>query len=183
EIPMELFVRLGTERYEDDGSGTYTYVPEDTSLSPTYTDTMYTCANLKINPDLLKTPTLLGYPDASFTTEDQTVDQTKADLLAEAFSTASLVLNPNVTKQSNFTDLYSDMVSAVGTAGYIYNTVADSQAATVTSIDNARQQIMGVSSNEELQNMIKFQNAFNASSRYINTVNEMIAHILDRLGG
>ncbi|MCR5733860.1 MAG: flagellar hook-associated protein FlgK [Lachnospiraceae bacterium] len=181
-LPMELFVRLGSDRYKDDGSGTYTYVPEDTSGSPADVSTMYTCSNLKINPDLLKQPTKLGHPQESFITDDKEVDQSKADQLANAFSQASLVLNPNVTKTSNFSDLYSDMVSAVGTSGYIYKTIADSQSATVTSIDNARQQIMGVSSNEELQNMIKFQNAFNAASRYINTVNDMIAHVIDRLG-
>ncbi|MBQ9140539.1 MAG: hypothetical protein IJX63_01940 [Lachnospiraceae bacterium] len=30
--------------------------------------------------------------------------------------------------------------------------------------------------------MIKYQNAFNASSRYINVVNEMLAHLLNTLG-
>ncbi|MCR4923325.1 MAG: flagellar hook-associated protein FlgK [Lachnospiraceae bacterium] len=174
--PKELFVRLGTERYTSD---THTYIPENTLVS----QTMYSCKNLKINQELLKEPTLLGYPDKSFTTADKNVDQTKADRLAEAFSTAGLTLNPNVTKESNFVDLYSDMVGAMGTAGYIYKTVSDSQNTTVGSIDSSRQQIMGVSSNEELQNMIKFQNAFNASSRYFNTINEMIDHILNRLGG
>ncbi|MCR4740806.1 MAG: flagellar hook-associated protein FlgK [Lachnospiraceae bacterium] len=182
QCPMELFQRLGSDRYVYDGTD-YKYVPEDTSGSPADVSTMYTCSNLKINPELLKQPTKLGYPQERFITDDKNVDQTKADRLAEAFSSPSLVLNPNVTKISNFSDLYSDMVSSVGTAGYVYKTIADSQSATVTSIDNARQQILGVSSNEELQNMIKFQNAFNAASRYINVVNEMIAHIIDRLGG
>ena len=177
--PKELFVRLGSERYDSTGE----YIPEDTSRSPADTGTMYTIANLKINPELLKEPTLLGYPDRSFTKEDKSVDQSKADLLAEAFSTAGTILNPNVTKKSNYVDLYSDIVSSVATAGYIYKNMSDSQNETATQIDNSRQQIMGVSSNEELQNMIKFQNAFNAASRYINTVNEMIEHLITRLGG
>ena len=48
--------------------------------------------------------------------------------------------------------------------------------------ENARQQIIGVSSDEELSNMIKFQNAFNASSRYINAISEMLAHLINTLG-
>ena len=177
--PKELFIRLDVDRYDDKGE----YNIEDTSTSPADTSSMYTIGNIKINPELLKEPTLLGYPDRNFTTADKNVDQTKADKLAEAFSTAGTLLNPNVTKKSNFVDLYSDMVSSVATAGYIYKSISESQNQTATQLDNSRQQIMGVSSNEELQNMIKFQNAFNAASRYINAVNEMIEHIITRLGG
>lgn len=176
--PKELFVRLGSDRYDSTGQ----YIKEDTTKSPGDTTSMYTIANIKINPELLKEPTLLGYPDRNFTTADKNVDQTKADALAEAFSTQGSILNPNVTKKSNFIDLYSDMVGSLSTAGYIYKSMSESQNQTATQIDNSRQQIMGVSSNEELQNMIKFQNAFNAASRYINTVNDMIDHLLNRLG-
>ena len=75
------------------------------------------------------------------------------------------------------------MISQLASAGYIYKSIADSQNDTATQLDYSRQQITGVSSNEELANMIKFQNAFNASSRYINAVNEMIEHVINRLGG
>ena len=45
----------------------------------------------------------------------------------------------------------------------------------------AREQIVGVSSDDELNNMIRFQNAYNASSRYINVINEMLEHLLNSL--
>ena len=47
---------------------------------------------------------------------------------------------------------------------------------------SAREQDIGVSTDEELSNMIKFQNAYNASSRYINVISEMLEHILSTLG-
>lgn len=50
------------------------------------------------------------------------------------------------------------------------------------SIESARQQVSGVSSDEELSNMIKFQNAYNASSRYINVIDGMLEHLLSTLG-
>ena len=53
---------------------------------------------------------------------------------------------------------------------------------TVDSLFNAREQVIGVSSDEELANMIMFQNAYNASSRYINVISEMLEHILTTLG-
>lgn len=52
----------------------------------------------------------------------------------------------------------------------------------MTAVDNQRSQVMGVSSDEELTKMIKFQNAYNASSRFINVVNEMIESMITQLG-
>ena len=47
---------------------------------------------------------------------------------------------------------------------------------------SVREQIVGVSSDEELTNMIMYQNAYNASSRYINVISEMLDHLLSTLG-
>lgn len=183
ELPIELFVRLGTDRYVKNGSGEYEYVPEDVSGSPADVSSMYTISNMRINGDLLKQPTLLGYPDSGFVKPDKSVDQDKADALADAFSSASLILNPNVTKQSSYKDYYADMLSLASNSGNVYKSFSDAQALTVDSIDDSRQQIMGVNSSEELSNMIKFQNAYNASSRFINAVSEMLDHLINRLGG
>ena len=53
---------------------------------------------------------------------------------------------------------------------------------TVDNISAAREQVLGVSSDEELSNMIMFQNAYNASSRYINVISELLEHIINTLG-
>ena len=42
---------------------------------------------------------------------------------------------------------------------------------------------IGVGSDDELTDMIKFQNAYNASSRYINVVSSMIDYLLNSLVG
>ncbi|WP_418631501.1 flagellar basal body rod C-terminal domain-containing protein, partial [Waltera sp.] len=58
----------------------------------------------------------------------------------------------------------------------------ENQVSTVEATQSAREQVIGVSTDEELSNMIKFQNAYNASSRYINVISEMLEHILSTLG-
>ena len=40
---------------------------------------------------------------------------------------------------------------------------------------------MGVSTDEELADLIKFQKCFDASSRYITVVDEMIEHLITSL--
>lgn len=52
---------------------------------------------------------------------------------------------------------------------------------TVSSVDNKRQQVIGVSSDEELTYMIKFQSAYNAASRFMNVINEMTELIVTGL--
>ena len=60
--------------------------------------------------------------------------------------------------------------------------MAKSQETTTQSVDNQRQQVLGTSSDEELTHMIKFQQAFNAASRYITVIDEMLEHVVTRLG-
>ena len=101
----------------------------------------------------------------------------------EAFSKKYLTLNPNATDKNNFATYYENIVKQYASLGSVFRNVADTQTSTVESIENSRQMVMGVSSSEELTNMIKFQNAYNASSRYINVVSEMLEHLITRLGG
>ena len=58
--------------------------------------------------------------------------------------------------------------------GKIYSSMADNEAELATALHNQRLQVMGVSSDDELSNMIKYQQAYNAASRYINVVSELI---------
>ena len=139
-------------------------------------DTMYTLSNLKVNPNLLQEAAMLG-----FMLEDGSVDYTTAEALKGAFTEEVYTLNPNVQKKTCFVDYYTDMVSQVANSGAVFKSIYDNQAATVEATYSAREQIVGVSSDEELSNMIKFQNAYNASSRYINVISEMLEHIINTL--
>ena len=73
------------------------------------------------------------------------------------------------------------MIQDVATVGSVYEGLSEGLTAEVESIENSRQQVIGVSSDEELQNMIKYQNAYNAASRFINVISEMLEHIVTRL--
>jgi flagellar hook-associated protein 1 FlgK len=82
----------------------------------------------------------------------------------------------------NFVDYYKNLVAQVANSGSVFRAIQDSQTTTTDALEAAREQIVGVSSDEELTNMIMYQNAYNASSRYINVVDEMLEHILNTLG-
>ena len=52
--------------------------------------------------------------------------------------------------------------------------MVNNQDTLTSGIDDSRQVVMGVSSDEELTNMIKYQQAYNAASRYINVITTMM---------
>lgn len=90
-------------------------------------------------------------------------------------------LSPNTLTVNNFNEYYTSFMSEVANRGEQLNTISTNQASMVGSIDNQRTSITGVSSDEELTNLIKFQHAYNASARYINVVSQMLEDIINRL--
>jgi flagellar hook-associated protein 1 FlgK len=73
------------------------------------------------------------------------------------------------------------MIGELGTRGSIYNSTAEGLTATVSTIDNNRTMVVGVSADEELTNMIKYQAAYNAASRYINVISSMIETLVNTM--
>ena len=103
-------------------------------------------------------------------------------MLKDIFTQENYTLNPNVKTKTTFRDYYNNLISQVSNTGNVLKGISENQQQTVDSTYAAREQIVGVSADEEMSNMIMFQNAFNASSRYINVVSEMLEHILTTLG-
>ncbi len=139
--------------------------------------TGFTIKNTQINSKFLEDPTIF-----SFRTLDGEEDTATVTALKEAFLKEDYVLNPHVATRTNFVTYYNSLVSQVANSGDVYNSIASAQEQTVSAIDTGREQIVGVSSDEELEFMIMFQNAYNASSRYINVVSEMLEHLVTTLG-
>lgn len=174
--PLQLFQKVTTDGYEKvtdaGGNVTWKYAEED----PARTDTLYTLGNLQVNANLLREPSMLNFKKADGSADYDTTDKLKA-----AFTDESYTLNPNVLKKTTFVDYYKDLVSQVANTGSAFRNIYENQQTTVEATYNAREQIVGVSSEEELSNMIRFQNAYNASSRYINVINELLEHIISTL--
>ncbi|NLU49728.1 MAG: flagellar hook-associated protein FlgK, partial [Syntrophomonadaceae bacterium] len=52
----------------------------------------------------------------------------------------------------------------------------------LSQLESKRQSTAGVSLDEEMANMIRFQHAYNAAARYITTIDEAIEVIVNRMG-
>lgn len=183
-VPIQVFKKVASEGYRNEG-GLIKYNEEQAGKVDRLTgkvtgyvnESLYTTLNIQINSELLRQPTKLG-----FVLADEAVDYETVKKLKEAFENENMTLNPYVKKRSSFVDYYGDLVSQVANSGAVYKSLLDSQKATVSAADDAREEVIGVSQDEEMTHMIKFQNAYNASSRYINVVDEMLEHIINTLG-
>jgi flagellar hook-associated protein 1 len=105
------------------------------------------------------------------------------------------VKNTNFSQLTNPTSIVSYPITA-GTIQSFYQSLIgkmgiDSQEATRLSnnvevlrqsVEGRRQSVMGVSIDEEMTNMIKFQHAYNASARNITVIDEMLDKIINGMG-
>ncbi len=136
----------------------------------------YVVTNIKVNELYKEEPTSMR-----FVLRDGSEDKETLNRLKKAFTDAKYVLNPNVKTKTSINDYYNMLVSQIAISGSLYKDIKVNQDSMVKSIDHAREQIIGVSSDEELEAMIKYQQAYNASSRFVNAVSEMLEHIVRAL--
>ncbi len=172
----ELFTRRGCDRYNkvtaNDGTVYYVYNEEDLKD----TAKMYTTGGITINEDLLQLENALPHLK-----KNGEPDRAMAQALVALWDQKRQTINPSNTDPCTFKEYYRRMIQDIGTSGNVYEGLSAGLTKEVESIENSRQQVIGVSSDEELQNMIKYQNAYNAASRFINVISEMLEHIVTRL--
>lgn len=175
--PEELFSRNYTERYievtGDDGKTYYMFNEKNTFGS----ESLYTVGNLCMNQTIME-----DYSKIPFKTLDGDNDLKKgADLVAK-WNEQSLDFDPHNSSKLEFKQFYNQLVYSIGNVGDMFNSIASNQEMVTKEVDGARTQITGVSSEDELTNMIKFQSAYNAASRYVSTIADMLEYIINTLG-
>ncbi len=109
-------------------------------------------------------------------------DMAKGQELVDVWNADFASVNPEQYAVGTFSEFYNNYVSDFATAGRVLNNYVGHQKTMVDGYDNQRLQTEGVSSDEELEKMIKYQQAYNASSRYVNVVSEMLEHLVTSLG-
>lgn len=182
----ELFTRRGTERFTQETvtingeqQQVYRYNEED----PSDEYTLYTIQQLIVNPDVQRDPSALPTKNSKQSGKYGGFAHEEWLEMADTIHETVGVLNPNSSTTYNVFGYYTQMVSELSTAGNIWYGIVSNQEITVTTAFNERQNVMGVSTDEELSNLIKFQQCYNASSRYITTVAQMLEYLIERLGG
>jgi len=127
--------------------------------------------NIQVNPELVDDPDKV-VASASDADGDNTIADKISDLDSDTTCYKSSGLSLDIT------DFYKAVTSWLGTAGDEAATSYETQAALVTQVDSQRQSVSSISTDEEMSNMIKFQSAYAASARVMNTIDGLIGDLI-----
>ncbi len=83
--------------------------------------------------------------------------------------------------QATFNEYYSSMIGKIGIKSQQASNVEQNQMALLYQIENARQSLSGVSLDEEMANMMKFQHAYEAAARVITVMDSALDTIINRM--
>ncbi|MCB1305653.1 MAG: flagellar hook-associated protein FlgK, partial [Leptospiraceae bacterium] len=105
-------------------------------------------------------------------------DGSNALLIAE-----SLKQGKNMIGHSeNSEEFYNSLISKLGTESRTAEDAVQRHEDNLASLKNLRQSVMGVSLDEEMSNMVQFQHSYNAAAKIMNTMDQMLDVIINRLG-
>lgn len=79
-------------------------------------------------------------------------------------------------------DFIKTVVSSMGVDGQQYEQYLDVQEGIINQLENRRQSISGVSLNEEMVNLVKYQQIYGAAATIIRTFGEVLDILVNRLG-
>ncbi len=193
---FELFTRVSSstgeviDRYNDlDGDGIYTYLEEDgyDPTTGTYTkyppgqypdrNTLYSIANCSINPALLD---LDGYQKLPLSANG---DLGNPDAVVEALDKwyDPVIVFDGSSSAYNITDGYSQYISLQATEIESDINYYESQVDLVVQLDNYRMAVSGVSTDEEMSNLMVYQRSYQAAARCISMIDSMLDTIINQM--
>ncbi len=187
--PEKLFNALGF--IEDDSNNIVTLISPD--ISPEQIDEKFSKAdllridkelgivnqisvssNLKENPSLLATD--LGYYDTNYSPTGAG-NVSVWDEISKLYSD-SVLDNGRV----GFSNFLGNIVTDIGVKGETADKMRLNSEMLNSEIRLEKERVMGVSIDEEMTNLVKYQQAFNASARVITAVNQMMDTVINNMG-
>jgi flagellar hook-associated protein FlgK len=139
---------------------------------------LFTAGQIEINPKILQN---YAYIPLSSNSGSGDYDVKTANDLISKWQAEFTTLSPNTLTKNNFNNYYNSFISEIANRGEQFNTISTNQSSMLESIDSQRTAVTGVSSDDELSNMIKYQQAYNASARYISVVSDMLDNVVNKL--
>lgn len=174
-------ITLTKENVAADGTKTYSlyvYNEEDADDK----NTLYTLQNLEVNSSLKENYSYLPVKGNPATGKYGTYLQTPYENILASWRKEDTALDPNALSKYGADGFYDAMVGNLATQGSVWKSIMENQTKETESIEDKRQQIAGVSTEEEMTSLLMYQHAYNAASRYITTVDAMLQHLIERLG-
>ncbi|RLE40644.1 flagellar hook-associated protein FlgK, partial [Candidatus Woesearchaeota archaeon] len=101
---------------------------------------------------------------------------------SNALALAQLANDTTGVGSLTFSEYYNSMISQLGVSSQEESKKVDNQSFLLDQLMNFRDNVSGVSLDEEAAKMITYQNAFNAASQVIKIMDEVYQTLIDLLG-
>jgi flagellar hook-associated protein 1 FlgK len=126
-------------------------------------------STIAVNQPLVDNPSLIQASGSPTATGDNTVARALADLATASQSTLN---------NQTFDDSYTQTVATLGGALNDANNQVTSQTAVAKMFSTQRSSVSGVNTDEEMTNLMSYQQAYSASAELVTTVNAMLVTLL-----
>lgn len=146
-----------------------------------------TAANITLNPDIVENSNLIATSmRVSIDADGNETVITGNNSLAVLFSQmrdTRFDFDSGSTENLNTIDAYfRSVVGQLGVQASEATRLQANQQIIVEQVDSRRQSVSGVSLDEEMSNMIKFQHAYNAAARNMTMIDEMLDRVINSMG-
>lgn len=108
---------------------------------------------------------------------DNTIAQAVANLVSQNFSTSG-----SDAIDGTFSQFYTNTVTELGQTLSTTNDHVTNQTTIDTLVRNQRDSVSGVSMDEEMTDLVKYQRAFQASSRVVTIIDDLLDTVVNKLG-
>lgn len=98
------------------------------------------------------------------------------------FTAVSADASNQLVQNATTDDFWRSICADTGVQSQEAERMVTNQDQLLSELENKKQSLSGVSLDEEMTNMIKFQHAYNAASRFITTMDEQLSTIITSMG-
>ncbi|MDF2669747.1 MAG: flgK [Paenibacillus sp.] len=151
-----------------------------------------TAGNIGVNPDVVNNvqkiaASMRTYMDPITNTEKLVVGNNDLALLAAGLQLQKFDFDPDQTGTAvlnggTLDEFFRAVVGQLGVQAQEATRQALNQKIMVEQVESRRQSVSGVSLDEEMSNMIKFQHAYNAAARALTSQDEILDKIINGMG-
>ncbi|SHH83372.1 flagellar hook-associated protein FlgK [Clostridium grantii] len=138
-----------------------------------------TASSIRFNEEISGNPSKINADSTSDITKTGFGDGTKAlEILA--------LQNANVTigesNNTTFNKFYNNLISSVGIEKQSADRMVSNEESLITQLETKRESVSGVSIDEEIANLVLFQNSYAANAKVMSTLVEMLDTLINRTG-
>jgi flagellar hook-associated protein 1 FlgK len=173
-VTEKIFLNMGSATSPDIADNPPTKFTIDGGANPSAD---FSASNISVNPDVIADVSKVAAAKYSVTNLQNGIGDN-----GNALKLAQIKYDKSAINGFTVDDYYRSMIGDIGINSNKAKSMANNQELLVSQINTQREYVMGVSLDEEMTNMIQFQQAYNSSARFLTTVDEMLDVLVNRLG-